>query len=76
MLSYRPLWQTMKKRKISTYVLINTYKINPRTVNNLKHNKSITMYTLENLCAILNCSPNDVIEFLPDQGKTPANNPG
>lgn len=64
MISYEPLWNTMKKRHVSTYVLINTYGINPKTINNLKHNKSITMYTLEQICTILRCTPNDVVRFI------------
>ncbi len=63
MISYDPLWETMKVRNITTYALINRYNINPRTINNLKHNKSITMDTLEKLCSILKCSPNDVVRF-------------
>lgn len=63
MISYEPLWETMKVRNITTYALINRYNINPRTINNLKHNKSITMDTLEKLCSILKCSPNDVVRF-------------
>lgn len=66
MISYEPLWNTMKKQNVTTYTLINTYNINPRTINNLKHNKSITMYTLERLCVILHCQPNDIIEFTED----------
>lgn len=66
MLSYKPLWATMEKQGITTYALINKQGINPRTINNLKHDKSITMYTLEHLCQILDCKPNDVVEFLPD----------
>lgn len=64
MLSYAPLWQTMQKQEITTYTLIYQHNINPRTINNLKHNKGITVYTLERLCEILHCTPNDVIEFL------------
>ncbi|MCM1304703.1 MAG: helix-turn-helix transcriptional regulator [Lachnospiraceae bacterium] len=37
-----------------------------RTINNLKHNRGITVYTLERLCAVLNCTPNDILEFIPD----------
>ena len=47
MISYEPLWETMDKKGISTYTLINQHGINPRTINNLKHSKSITMHTLE-----------------------------
>lgn len=64
MVSYAPLWRTMEKRGITTYTLITKYNINPRTINNLKHNRSITVYTLERLCEILSCTPNDVLEFI------------
>lgn len=63
LLSYSPLWKTMERRGITTYTLIVEYGVNPRTINNLKHNRSITMITLERLCKILNCSPNDVVTF-------------
>lgn len=63
MINYEPLWNTMKTRNITTYTLINRYNVNPRTINNLKHNKSITMDTLEKLCTILECNPNDVVRF-------------
>lgn len=42
-ISYKPLWKTMEQRGITTYALINKYGFNPRTIHNLKHNKSITM---------------------------------
>ena len=56
----------MAERGITTYTLINKYGINPRTIHNLRHNKSITMFTLERLCMILNCGPNEVISFEKD----------
>ena len=43
--------------------LINKYGINPRTIHNLKHNQSITMHTLEQLCEILNCQAESVVFF-------------
>ena len=66
MISYEPLWQTMRQQGVTTYTLIEKYHINPRTVHNLKHDRSITMYTLEKLCSILNCQAESVIRFLPD----------
>ena len=64
MVSYEPLWETMKKKGVSTYSLINSHNMNPRTINNLKHNKGITVDTLERLCRILDCSPDDVLMFV------------
>lgn len=37
--------------------------LNNRTLDALKKNKNITMLTLEQLCKILDCTPNDVIDF-------------
>ena len=63
MISYEPLWDTMKKRKITTYALIYKEGINAQTLDSLKHNRSITMNTLEKLCKILHCTPNEVVTF-------------
>lgn len=63
MINYQPLWEMMKKKRITTYALINAYGINTRTVNNLKHNKGITLYTLEKLCKILDCTPDEIVMF-------------
>lgn len=64
MVSYEPLWSTLKQKGITTYTLIEKYKIQSKTIYNLKHNKNITTSTLETLCDILECSPNDVLTFI------------
>lgn len=66
MISYEPLWKTMEAQGITTYTLIHKHNINPRTVNHLKHNKSITMFTLERLCQILNCQAEGIVKFEKD----------
>lgn len=63
MICYDPLWKTMKEKNVTTYALINVHDISARTVNNLKHNKGITLYTLEKLCNILECEISDVVKF-------------
>ena len=63
MVNYEPLWKTMEERNISTYALIHKHGFNSRTINNLKHNKGFTVDTLERLCKILNCTPNDILSF-------------
>ncbi len=64
MISYEPLWKTMKERGVTTYTLIYKKGFSAYTITNLRRNKSITMNTLEKLCTVLNCTPNDVIEFI------------
>lgn len=63
LVDYSPLWRTMEQKQITTYTLITKYGINTRTIFNLKHNKGITVYTLEKLCKALQCTPNDVLQF-------------
>ena len=67
MISYEPLWRTMAERGVTTYTLITRYGINPRTINHLKHGRSVTVYTLEKLCRILDCQAESVVVFLPDE---------
>lgn len=66
MISYEPLWKTMKERGVTTYTLIYKKGFSAYTITNLKRNKSITMNTLEKLCVVLECTPNDIIEFTKD----------
>ena len=49
---------------ISTYKLIKDYEFSGRTINNLRHNASIKMTTLGRLCEILDCKPNEIVEFI------------
>ena len=63
MVSYEPLWKTMEKKGITTYTLIQKYKIQSKTIYNLKHEKNITTATIENLGNILDCTPNDIFTF-------------
>ena len=65
MVSYAPLWKTMEEKGVTTYTLISQYGINSRTIFNWKHDRGIKIYTLERLCEILHCTPNDILEFHP-----------
>ena len=59
---YRPLWDTMRKNGVSQYQLLKG-GIDNKTLDSLKKNKNITMVTLEKLCRIVGCTPNDVARF-------------
>lgn len=62
MIDYGPLWETMKQKKISQYTLIQA-GVDRRTLDWLKKGKNITLLTLEKLCKILDCTPNDIVRF-------------
>ena len=52
----------MKERRVSQYQLIKS-GIDNKTLDSLKKNKNITMHTLEKLCRIVGCTPNDIVKF-------------
>ena len=66
MISYSPLWDTMREKNITTYALIHNFGFDAHTLNDLKHNKSVTVNTLETLCKILDCNVQDVVEITKD----------
>lgn len=67
MISYEPLWETLKERNISIYKLINTYHISRGTIDNLKHDRSITMSSLNQLMTTLQITDiTEVIRYTPD----------
>ncbi|SHK57486.1 helix-turn-helix domain-containing protein [Hespellia stercorisuis] len=68
MIDYGPLWITMEKKGVSQYKLMKS-GIDYRTMDQLRNNKNITAKTLEKLCTLLECTPNDVITFKPDKDK-------
>ena len=66
MISYEPLYETMKKKEISTYKLINKYGVSRSLIDRLKHNKPISTVTLNDLCAFLECRVEDIIVYKKD----------
>lgn len=61
-IDFTPLWETMKAKQISQYYLLKN-GIDNKTLDQLKKNKNITLLTLEKLCRILKCTPNDIVQF-------------
>ena len=67
-IDYSPLWETMKEKSVSQYRLLNS-GIDNKTLDSLKKNKNITLLTLEKLCDILSCTPNDIVQFRKTDGR-------
>ncbi len=67
MITFDPLWETLKRKNISQYSLIHDYGVSTGTLDSLRQNRSITLNTLNDLCSILECAVEDVIVFHPDE---------
>lgn len=66
MISYGPLWETLRRKDISTYKLINSYNFSKGTLDSLKHDRNVSTATLNDICRILNCRVEDVLVYIPD----------
>lgn len=66
MISYDPLWETMRRKGITTYALIKNHSFSRGTLDSLKHNRNISTATLNDICTILSCRVEDVLRFVPE----------
>ena len=62
MLDYTPMWETMERKGISQYSLLKA-GLDNKTLDGIKKGKNITLLTLERICMILNCTPNEIVRF-------------
>ena len=67
MISHARLWETMKERGATTYTLQVKGDISSSTVRRLKAGESVSTNTLDALCRILDCTLQDIVEYLPDE---------
>ena len=67
MISYDPLWKTMKERGATTYTLQVKGQISSSTIRRLKAGDSVSTNTLDALCKILYCDLADIVLYLPDE---------
>lgn len=61
----------MKEKGISQYKLIEDYGVDRAQLHRLRHNMVIKTVTIDNLCRILNCSVEDIMEYIPDEQEHP-----
>lgn len=66
MIIFNKLWDTLKKKGVSTYKLREDCGIDSKTVRRLKANNNIETKTLSKLCAALDCKIEDIMEYVPD----------
>lgn len=67
MISYAPLWETMKKQGVTTYTLQVKAGISSSTIRRMKAGQSVSTNSLDALCTLLNCPLEDVAIYLPDK---------
>ena len=71
MMVYDRFWETLKESKESTYTLINRHHISSSTIDKLRKNKPLNTTTLNDLCRILQCNVEDVVQYVPSEEDQP-----
>ncbi|MDE5670193.1 MAG: helix-turn-helix transcriptional regulator [Eubacterium sp.] len=66
MITYEPFWNTIKEKGISTYALIQKHNISSATINRLRKNQGISTLTIDDLCKVLKCRVEDILEYTED----------
>ena len=65
MIDYSQFWHTLKESKENWYTLTKKHHISDSTLHRLKHNRDISMKTINDLCRILNCNIDDIAVYVP-----------
>ena len=66
MISYRPFYDTLRRKGITEYNLIFKQGVDAHTLHRIKHGEVITTKTINTLCEILSCRVEDILEYIQD----------
>lgn len=67
MITFEPLWNTLKEKGISQYKLIKEYNISTGQLDRLRKNGNVSTYTLNQLCKILECKLDNIAIYTEDE---------
>ena len=66
-------FELMKKSPETTYTLIHKHQISSATIDRLRKNRPLSTSTINDLCIILGCSPENILAFTPPSPETKEN---
>lgn len=65
-IKYKKLFELMKAKGLTTYKIRQENIISQSALTAIKNGKSVTTDTIAKLCAVLDCQPGDILEYVPD----------
>ena len=63
MIDFSPLWKTLEEKNFTTYRLLKEYNFSKGTLDSLKHNRNVTLHTIESLCRILEVPIENIVKI-------------
>ena len=68
-LKYEKMFALLCASGWNRYKVVNAGIINSKTYQNLQHGVQVSSYTIDRICALLQCQPGDIMEWVPDEGE-------
>lgn len=61
--------EALKERGYTTYTLRKNNVLSQSTIQKLREGKGVAWENIERFCALLNCQPGDILEYVSDDLK-------
>jgi DNA-binding Xre family transcriptional regulator len=69
--SYKPLKHLLIEREMSNAELMRKAAISANIISKIKSGQYIALEKIESICSALECTPNDIMVFVPDRSDDP-----
>lgn len=67
MIRYTPFFKTMQEKGITSYALTKKLGFPQSTYYAIKRGENISTHTLNQLCSLLQCRVEDILEYVEDE---------
>lgn len=67
--SYKKLQHLMIDKNISNAELMRKANISANIITKIRTGQYIALDKVESICFAMHCTPNDILEFVPDEGQ-------
>lgn len=67
--SYKRLLHLMIEKDVSNAELMRKANISANIISKIKNGQYMALDKVESICQAMNCTPNDILEFIDDQEK-------
>lgn len=61
--AYSKLFNLMENRNFTNATLLQQANISGNILSRLRHNEYVSLKTIENICRVFECQPNDILDF-------------
>ena len=67
--TYKRLQHMMIEKNISNAELMRNAQISANIITKIKNGQYIALDKVESICRAMTCTPNDILEFIPEDGE-------